>query len=350
MYLNTPSDPPPEEDVLNQAAQMAALASSRQLSSSELASVREWLDGRPDRAAALQVVMDSWDEAPSTLAALGYKPQDNMRMRPVGWAGAIAGALGTAAAFFLFAPGQQASPILLEADSVEETFALKDGSTVELQPEGQVTLAFTKDARLVTMKQGEAFFVVEKSDRPFRVDVGGLEVLVTGTEFSIEKRHERTEIELIEGSISLMQGDKFLAQLTPGDTAYFLQVSNQLSVVRREAGPLKTRDSGSSTVEGAAQSAFTYHSNTVQKQTAGTLNGPGTIKILLGRYAAMVEDATGQRIRLGSADLASTLISAPTPPMYTTDDLNDIVSRMGLHIRLDNGDIIIERPESAASK
>lgn len=77
----------------------------------------------------------------------------------------------------------------LQADHVApvgaaRTVALDDGSTVRLGPGSAIAVALGDAERRIALLRGEAFFeVVADAGRPFRVDIGRVDAVVTGTVF-----------------------------------------------------------------------------------------------------------------------------------------------------------------------
>ena len=86
---------------------------------------------------------------------------------------------------------------------------LSDGSTVWLHGGSTLTCdaRFAAGERRVKLR-GEGFFEVAKdSERPFTVEVEGLEISVHGTKFNVRTAADRyVSVSLVEGSVSLDTG------------------------------------------------------------------------------------------------------------------------------------------------
>ena len=116
-----------------------------------------------------------------------------------------------------------------------ETVELPDGSVVELHANSELIVA--KDwANGITRQvwlEGEAFFSVTKkptTGTKFQVITDDLTVEVSGTEFNVQDRGERTEVYLKEGKIALDLGlGKEI--LSPGD--YIAFSADQKKIVER---------------------------------------------------------------------------------------------------------------------
>ena len=83
---------------------------------------------------------------------------------------------------------------------------LDDGSYIRLNTDTRIEIAFTADARRVRLPQGEALFDVEPEDksRPFLVETGDMLVHVTGTRFNVKRLDDETVVEVLEGTVDLI--------------------------------------------------------------------------------------------------------------------------------------------------
>lgn len=106
---------------------------------------------------------------------------------------------------------------------------LPDGTKVWLNAASTLKYPsrFADDERLVTL-EGEAYFDVAKAEQqsawPFRIEVGGQSVEVTGTQFNLSAYPSEPEIKttLIEGSVKLhAHGTNASITLTPGEQGVF---------------------------------------------------------------------------------------------------------------------------------
>lgn len=119
-------------------------------------------------------------------------------------------------------------------DSVQTAFGelreqqLPDGSKVTLNANSTITYSKGWDRgneREVWLK-GEAFFHVAKTPARSRfvVHTDRFDVVVTGTQFNVVNRTDKTSIMLTEGSVTLHTPDGKLHKMVPGD---FVEVDNQ---------------------------------------------------------------------------------------------------------------------------
>lgn len=116
----------------------------------------------------------------------------------------------------------------------EYQLTLEDGTVVQVNAASELLFPthFKKHTRQVHLK-GEAYFKV-KTDQasPFYVQLGTLNVQVTGTSFNIKAYEEETEIQitLIEGSIHVREGQNILATLTPGQQLNYRKLQREYNV------------------------------------------------------------------------------------------------------------------------
>lgn len=84
------------------------------------------------------------------------------------------------------------------------SFALSDGSVVNLNSRSRVRVQFTESQRTVDLVEGQALFRVAKdSARPFVVRSGATQVRAVGTEFDVYRRKEGTVVTVLEGRVAV---------------------------------------------------------------------------------------------------------------------------------------------------
>ena len=106
----------------------------------------------------------------------------------------------------------------------EYTLVLADGSKVFLNAESSLKypVLFSGDLRKVKL-EGEAYFEVKRNpDKPFVVDIGGMQVNVLGTTFGIRAYADEREIRttLVSGRVNVSAG-KQVYELKPSEQAVF---------------------------------------------------------------------------------------------------------------------------------
>jgi transmembrane sensor len=130
-------------------------------------------------------------------------------------------AIGAAAALAVLVAVQRSARTPVEAVAGEaeaKRRILEDGSAVELNRGAVVTAAFSAAERRTALVQGEAFFSVAKNpQRPFVVEVAGIEVRAIGTAFSVRRDAGAVEVLVTEGRVAVTRKD--------GDDAARVEVS-----------------------------------------------------------------------------------------------------------------------------
>ena len=84
-------------------------------------------------------------------------------------------------------------------------YTLPDGSTVTVNARSSVRVDFTWRERKVYLESGQAFFEVQRANKPFVVAAGSREVVVTGTKFDVNMDSYRTGIQVavVEGHVNV---------------------------------------------------------------------------------------------------------------------------------------------------
>ena len=86
----------------------------------------------------------------------------------------------------------------------QETVTLEDGSSVVLNTQSAISLAYTASERKVELLKGEAYFDVEHDQaRPFTINVDDVAVTVLGTAFAVRKFNNKTVITVASGNVSV---------------------------------------------------------------------------------------------------------------------------------------------------
>lgn len=83
-----------------------------------------------------------------------------------------------------------------------ETVELEDGSTLDLDAESAVSVAYSARSRGVELLAGSAFFDVRRQpDRPFLVGAASLRIEVTGTAFAVSRGGGSTTVAVASGTV-----------------------------------------------------------------------------------------------------------------------------------------------------
>ena len=86
----------------------------------------------------------------------------------------------------------------------QSSFALEDGSVVNLNAQSSVETHYSESERIVRLLAGEALFDIEADpERPFRVITEQAIVRAVGTSFNVRQRGEATTVTVVEGSVDV---------------------------------------------------------------------------------------------------------------------------------------------------
>lgn len=111
------------------------------------------------------------------------------------------------------------------ADGVKSEHLLSDGTKIYLNSGSSIEYpeTFSSGARVVKLKEGEAFFeVTHDSLRPFIVQTDEYDVEVLGTEFNVNTSSPKSSVALVTGKVRLNFNSSDLSmELTPGQIATY---------------------------------------------------------------------------------------------------------------------------------
>lgn len=115
---------------------------------------------------------------------------------------------------------------------------LSDGSSVELNTDTSVQIAFTRGERAVKLARGEAHFAVAKDKRrPFAVTAGSTVVAAVGTAFTVRRREgDLVEVTVEEGTVALASSQPpAVTKETSPDSAPLAHLTAGQSVMLKES-------------------------------------------------------------------------------------------------------------------
>lgn len=85
----------------------------------------------------------------------------------------------------------------------QQRVVLDDGSTVTLNTDTAIRVRFEQGERKIWLDRGQAYFAVARDRRPFKVFVGGDELVGTGSAFDVRKTGESARVTLEEGAVRI---------------------------------------------------------------------------------------------------------------------------------------------------
>jgi ferric-dicitrate binding protein FerR (iron transport regulator) len=114
---------------------------------------------------------------------------------------------------------------------------LPDGSKVTLNAltKLEYPTAFTKDKRNITLSEGEAYFeIVNDNNKPFQVDVAGMNITVIGTQFNVNayKNEPSVKSTLFEGGVRITDNNTLEVNLKPGQQLIYDTVAKGFKIER----------------------------------------------------------------------------------------------------------------------
>jgi transmembrane sensor len=172
-----------------------------------------WLSASPENAAAFDAalaVSHAYAEAgPFVAGALsGRRAAPPVGRRAVFAVGAVAAA---AALAVVVAPELVSGPhtdTYVTAKGERRTVRLADGSTLDLNAGTRLSVTLARDARRVTLYDGQAVFdVVHDARRPFMIAAGDRTVVDVGTQFDVRRRDGKLSVTVASGAVEVRPSD-----------------------------------------------------------------------------------------------------------------------------------------------
>ncbi len=183
------------------------------LSPAEQAEFDCWVSLDPRHATLMREFDETWSRMAS---APGGETAPSLPCRPrrAWWLGGLAAAVtlmlaGMAAwQWPAVEPTAEAAQRFITTVGELRQVSLPDGSTLQLNTDSVVDVAFLQRERRLTLAQGEARFEVERdTTRPFLVAVGGIEIRALGTAFDIRRRADSVSVLLTAGRVQVRNGN-----------------------------------------------------------------------------------------------------------------------------------------------
>ena len=192
-----------------------------ELADTERRELAAWLNASPEHAAAFAALRHTLRDT-ALLEAV-----DRLRAEPVqtpvpyrraalgGWSrvGLIAAGVlvlvGGGVLTARLTAERSAPPIeLATAIGVRADHVLSDASTVRLSADSHASVAYSRAARDIYLRRGDAVFEVAKNPhRPFNVMAGDAKVTAVGTVFEVDKIEDAVEVRVFEGTVRVAQGN-----------------------------------------------------------------------------------------------------------------------------------------------
>lgn len=199
----------PEDARREDAAAWVVRLEAGDLSDAEATAFDAWLTGAPENVAALDAVLAvsqayaaSADAVARELGTQRFAPRPYGRRAVIG----VGAAAAAAALAVVIAPQFAAADTqtYVTAKGERRTVQLEDGSTVDLNGGTTLTVTLARDARQVTLNQGQAVFdVTHDPRRPFTIAAGDRTVRVVGTQFDVRRLDGRLSVTVARGAVEV---------------------------------------------------------------------------------------------------------------------------------------------------
>lgn len=197
----------------------------RGLTADEQDAYTDWLSADPAHREAMAEYQSDWEDYdrlagihlkgharidPDLLAPEGGANSDERRFsnKNVYLAALPFAALLAFAAYMMFSQAEEPSGLKLQPATellarIEQR-TLEDGTVIEINRGAELEIAYGPTERKVFLKVGEAHFNVAKDlNRPFVVNVAGVDVQAIGTIFSIRLSEDEVDVIVTEGIVNV---------------------------------------------------------------------------------------------------------------------------------------------------
>lgn len=225
------------------------------LTRQEAAALREWMSRSPSHREEIVRISKFWSQANvlTELAvslepgARGRAPRQRRWMQGLLAASVALFAVVMAAWWFQHRPSGAANGTYATAIGAQQTIVLEDGSSVQMNTDSQVQIAFSKHLRRIRLLRGEALFsVTPEPSRPFEVYVADSTVRAVGTAFAIQLEGGKVDVTVTKGIVDVAQGGS--APTLPSD-ASSPQTAQSPKRGRLKAGETTRLDAGTDHIE-----------------------------------------------------------------------------------------------------
>ncbi|MDR6627445.1 FecR domain-containing protein [Caulobacter segnis] len=152
------------------------------------------------------------------------------------WLGGLGAAAAAAAVAITVAPWGELVPqpdtLYTTAKGESRAVQLADGSRVDLNTDSHISVRLEKDARRVTVHDGQALFdVAHDSARPFLITAGDETVRVIGTRFDVRRRDGQLSVTVLRGLVEVStDGEDTPVRLRPGQMLEHVEGASGVSV------------------------------------------------------------------------------------------------------------------------
>jgi len=236
-------------------------------------------------------------------------------------------------------PPPPAAAHVLLAEAVPAQHTLSDGSRLSLNQGTEVVEKFTESERRLRLLRGEAHFRVSKEpQRPFVVEVGGVEVRAVGTAFNVSLHSASLEVLVTEGVVELEMGSQSdVANEGEVDAAVIRRAPPTLSARQHARVALGPSPSARLAPEQPAIVITTLEPEAVSRAIAWQAPLQRLRGTTLAELALGLEQLTGQRVVFADTEVGELRLGG----RFRADDVEGFVSVVSTLL-----DVEIERAPS----
>lgn len=204
-------DFPISESLEAQAARWLAVLDSDNPPQQKITEFKEWINQSYAHRAAFEALLSLWDEMNILTQSVPPRRKEGYRLSFAGtWSRRIAACLPLIMLTVLtlalvVTPAPQTSVYATNVGE-QKTVELPDGTTVLLNTDTWMKVAYDDAVRSVKLDRGEALFQIAKDTRrPFEVYAGNGTIRALGTAFTVHLRDARVEVLVTEGVVEIEQ-------------------------------------------------------------------------------------------------------------------------------------------------
>ncbi|MFZ2170459.1 MAG: FecR family protein, partial [Methylococcaceae bacterium] len=208
----SPPDNAQDDLIAEQAIAWYTRMQSNTVSSHEQTQFKIWKTRSPAHQRVYEEITQLWNAPAFNLAlgqaSLSYSPEQAER-KPARsyqkrWVTSLAMAASFAVLMVFFDPVTRLKADYYTGTGVNQTVQLSDGSTVQLNTNTAIAVAFNDNERRIRLLKGEAYFSVQANrQRPFVVNSGKTETTVLGTRFLVKNENAGDKITVVKGLVKV---------------------------------------------------------------------------------------------------------------------------------------------------
>jgi len=234
----------------------------------------------------------------------------------------------------------------LLAETAPTRYTLSDGSRLSLNQGTQLVEAFTAGERRLRLLSGEAHFSVSKDQRPFIVEVRGVEVRAVGTAFNLNLHSASLEVLVTEGvvELGLRQNESLSPSQVPNEEAAVFPVVRTLKPQQHASVMLVSEPSDVLTSESLAVVITTLEPEAVTRAIAWQESLQRLRGTTLAELAVGLEQRTGQRVVFADPQVGELQLGG----RFRVDDAEGFVSVVSTLLdveieRVPSGELVVRK-------